>query len=188
MKTLANYFFRGLLVLFPAYATVYLLVAGVRWVDGLLSNLLAEQFGIVVPGLGLLIVLGGVTLMGFLFSRAFVRPVLAFLERLITRVPLVSIVYASLKELTEAFVGDKKKFNKPVLVNFPGSGVNRVGFLTREEVGDLGLEGHVAVYCPHSYNFSGNLYLVPSDCVRRLDVNASDAMRYAVSAGATKLG
>ncbi len=187
MKTVFNYFLRGLLLLFPAFATLYLMVAAVLWTDRLLSDLLTSGLGIHIPGLGALAVFLGVTFIGYLFSLAFTRPVAAFFDRLLARVPFVKIVYTSLRELTDAFVGEKKKFNKPVLVTFPGSGIKRIGFLTRESLTELELEESVAVYCPHSYNFSGNLYLVPRECVEPIEINATDAMRYAVSAGAIDL-
>lgn len=187
MKSLFNYFLRGLLILFPAFATFYLVIAAVRWTDRLLGDLLVSQLGLAIPGLGALTVFLGIALIGYILSRAFIRPLTALFDRLLSRVPFIKIVYTSLKELTEAFVGEKKKFNRPVMVEFPNSGTKRIGFLTRENMEELDLPGTVAVYCPHSYNFSGNLYLVPREHVRQLEINASDAMRFAVSAGATDL-
>ena len=140
-----------------------------------------------VPGLGIITVFLGISFLGYIFSKAFTRPIVQYFDRLFSRVPLVKILYSSLKELTEAFVGDKKRFNKPVLVKTSDNGTHRFGFLTKSDLNKLDLNKMVAVYCPHSYNFSGNLYLVPADAVTPINVNSTDLMRFIVSGGVTQL-
>jgi len=102
-------------------------------------------------------------------------------------VPFIKIIYTSLKELTEAFVGDKKRFNKTVLINLGGMEAKRIGFVTQKDLTQLGIDDMVAVYCPHSYNFSGNLFLVPTQNVTPIDFNSSDVMKYIVSGGVTNI-
>lgn len=187
MKTLFNYFLRGLLIVFPLVATAYIFVSAVRWFNNTFNELLFEWLAIDIPGLGILTVFLAVSLLGYLFSRALIRPVVHYFETLLVKVPFVKIIYSSIKELTEAFVGDKKRFNKPVLVQLGTPDVIRIGFITQMELHNLKLEDKVSVYCPHSYNFSGNLYIVPKEHVTPLDVNATDTMKYVVSGGITNL-
>jgi uncharacterized membrane protein len=137
--------------------------------------------------LGIFTVFFGIALIGYIFSRAFTQPIVSYFEKLLTRLPLIKIIYTSLKELTEAFVGDKKKFNKPVLVDLGPTEIKRVGFITQKDLSKLGLESMVAVYCPHSYNFSGNLFLVPRKNVSPLHINSTDVMKYIVSGGVTNI-
>src|SRR5690625_7385014 len=61
--------------------------------------------------------------------------------------------------------------------------MDRKGFITKTDLRILGVSNRVAVYCPHSYNFSGNLFLVSPDRIAVLDIPASEAMKFAVSAG-----
>lgn len=190
MKKIFNYFLRGLLFVFPVFATLYIIIASVRWSDAVFNAWLYNWLQIDIPGLGLLTVFLGVTLIGFFFSRAFVRPVYGYFDRFMARVPLVKIIYTSLKELTEAFVGDKKKFNQPVVADFggpQGMQFKRIGFITQRDLSEIGLDEMVTVYCPHSYNFSGNLYILPRQAVRPIDLNSTDVMKYVISAGVTRL-
>lgn len=187
MRTVFNYFLRGLLFVFPLAATLYIMVSAIIWSNQTFNNLLFEWLNIDIPGLGIITVFLVVALIGYIFSKAFTRPLVYYFEELLSRVPLVKIIYTSIKELTEAFVGDKKRFNKPVLVQIGSEELQRIGFVTQKDLQELGLDEMVAVYCPHSYNFSGNLYLVPKTHIRLLDMNATDVMKFVVSAGVTKI-
>jgi uncharacterized membrane protein len=178
MKRLAGYFFRGLLLLLPTAITIYLLVAAIRWVDGFIN------FG--YPGLGLLTVVVGITIVGFLFTGLLGRIVFGLLDELMSRTPLVKIIYTSLKDLIEAFVGEKKKFREPVIVKLSDS-LELFGFVTRHDLPIAGMEGKVAVYLPYSYAISGHLVVVPAQNIRPVDAQASNVMRFVVSAGVTGL-
>ncbi len=184
---LLQYFLRGLLFVFPVGATIVIVVALIGWIDGLINDLFANMFGFELPGLGILVVFFGIALFGYLLSNAFIKAIFSILDRTIARMPFVSLIYTSLKELTEAFVGDKKKFNRPVVAELNKEGLHRLGFVTQEDLSALELNHLVAVYCPHSYNFSGNLYLLPPDKVKPVDANATDVMKFIVSAGVTNL-
>lgn len=187
MRSIFNNFLRGLLLVFPIGATIYIIFAAIRWSNDILNKLLFNWWGIDIPGLGIVTVFFGIALIGYIFSRAFTKPIVTYFERLLMRVPLIKIIYTSLKELTEAFVGDKKKFNKPVLVDLGAMEVKRIGFITQRDLSKLGIVDMVAVYCPHSYNFSGNLFLVPVKNVTPLDINSADIMKYIVSGGVTNI-
>ncbi len=185
MRLLFNNFLRGLLLVFPIGATVYIIFAAVRWSNDVLNNLLFNWLNIDIPGLGILTVFLGISLIGYIFSRAIAQPLVMYFERFLMKVPIIKIIYTSLKELTEAFVGDKKRFNKPVLVDM--GQVKRMGFITQKDLSKLPVQDMVAVYCPHSYNFSGNLYFAPSQNVTPLDMNSTDVMKYIISGGVTNI-
>lgn len=187
MRHIINNFLRGLLLVFPITATVYIIFSAVRWSNNFFNDLLFEWLNLDIPGLGLITVFVGITAIGYIFSRAITRPIVTYFERFLKKVPFIKIIYTSLKELTEAFVGDKKRFNKPVLINFGGIEAKRIGFVTQKDLSALGIADTVAVYCPHSYNFSGNLYLVPTENVTPIDYNSSDVMKYIVSGGITNI-
>lgn len=188
MKSLFNFFLRGLLLVFPVGTTIYIIYALVFWMDDKLTQLFFEPFNVNIPGLGIISVFFMLTVLGYLGTLAFTRPILKLFERILTRTPLVKILYSAIKELTEAFLGDKKKFTRPVMIDLNDSGVKKLGFITHDDLSDFGMEDLVAVYCPHSYNFSGNLFLVPRSHVTSLQAPATDMMKYVVSAGVTKVG
>lgn len=187
MKTILNFFFRGMLIVFPVGATIYLVSIAIGWANESLNYLFYSWFDYNIPGLGIITGFIAITLIGFVFTRAFTKPIVHLFEKLLTRTPLVSIIYSSLRDLTEAFVGDKKKFTAPVIVDFGVPGVKRLGFITQESLTDLGLEDEVAVYCPHSYNFSGNLYIVDKIHVKPVKKDPATFMKFVVSGGVSNL-
>jgi uncharacterized membrane protein len=184
MKYVIKYFLRGLLFVVPLAATVYILVSSIIWLDHLIPLKFpkAAKF----PGAGILIILGGVTLIGYLGSTLIARPIVRLAGEIIRKTPLVSIIYTSLRDLISAFVGDKKKFSQPVLVTLnKESCVRKLGFITQKNLDELGITESVAVYLPHSYNFSGDLYIVPKESVTLIDASGASIMKFIVSGGVT---
>lgn len=174
---LLRYFFQGLLVVGPLVITVYVLYTIVHWLDSLVQ---LEDY----PGLGIVLVVAGVTLLGYLANTILSRPVWGFVERLIERIPLVGLLYSSVKDLIAAFVGNKKKFDRPVAVLLhPDTGFKRLGFLTQDDMSLFGQSDLVAVYFPHSYNISGNLVLVPRNRIEPLNNASAEVMKFVVSGG-----
>jgi len=103
------------------------------------------------------------------------------------RLPLFNFVYSSVKDLTEAFVGEEKKFNEPVLVTMDEFGLKRIGFVTHKDLTVLGLPDDVAVYFPFSYSFTGQLVIVPGIRVKPIDKSAGEMMKFVVSGGVSHL-
>ncbi|MFO0570619.1 MAG: DUF502 domain-containing protein [Polyangiaceae bacterium] len=180
-KTLLGYFWRGCLVLTPVGLTVYIAWLVFTTVDRILP--------VGIPGLGFVLTLGIITLVGFLTSNVIGRAVVNETEKWLARVPLIKLLYTSIRDLVGAFVGDKKKFDRPVLVEVvPGSQIKALGFVTREALTALNHSGHLAVYFPQSYNFAGNVLLVPRTQVEALGITSTDTMAFIVSGGVSGLG
>jgi uncharacterized membrane protein len=194
MKKLLAYFVRGCLVLAPLALTLY-----IAW---LVFATIDQVLPIGVPGLGFVLTVALITVVGFLTSNVIGKAALDQTEKLFTRVPLVKLLYTSIRDLINAFVGDKKRFDKPVAVALlPGSGAMALGFVTRQSLHYLEAHGgaayqsrasslstHVAVYFPQSYNFAGNLLLVPRESVLPLELPSADVMAFIVSGGVSGFG
>jgi len=180
MGRILGYFVRGLVLLTPIAVTIWICWMVFTRVDGWL--------GLPVPGAGFVATIVLITLVGFLGSNLLTRSAVGVLERLMSRLPFVRLLYGSTKDLLNAFVGEKRRFDKPVLMSLQSDHAARlVGFVTQESLDHLGLLQYVAVYCPHSYNFSGQLYVVPATHVQPLDVASADAMAFVVSGGVSGL-
>ena len=193
---MAQLFFQGVVVLAPIGVTVWVVVSLFNWVDNFLPNLLnvlfpvqfAEVNGQIpkVTGLGFLVAMALVLVVGWLSSLFFVERLVSVFDKVLEKTPGIKFIYSSVKDFLEAFAGNKKKFDKPVLVNVDASGVWRIGFITQPTTSDFGLPDHVTVYVPHSYAISGITYIVPKTNIKILDnVSAVDAMKYTVSGGVT---
>ncbi len=180
MKRLVNYFLRGLVLIAPVAITIYACVWIFRAIDGLL--------GLPVPGLGFVLTLAVITLVGFLASNLLAMSFVSLLERVMTRLPFIRLLYTSTKDLLDAFVGEKRRFDTPVMVEVtPDGGAKALGFVTMKALDHLGVGEHVAVYFPQSYNFAGNLLLVPSERVTPLVADSAAVMAFIVSGGVTGL-
>lgn len=176
MRLLLRYLAQGALIAVPIAITLYVVVALVRFVDGLLH--------LDVPGLGLALTLLLLTVLGFIASSVIGGRLVALAEGVLGRLPLVKILYNAIKDLTGAFVGDRKGFDRPVLVRLP-DGLGLFGFATRDALPFPGLDDHVAVYFPQSYNVAGNVVAAPRASVEPLDVKSSELMGFVVSGGIT---
>ncbi len=188
MKKLGSYFFQGVLVVAPVAITIYVLYAVFMRVDGWLDNNLEPLIGFYVPGLGLVIVFVVLTLLGFIAQTALLRPIKTVANRLIKRIPLLNLLYSSLNDLFSAFVGNEKKFSVPVKVLFnKENNLYKLGFITKESLREFELNEMAAVYFPHSYNFSGELYLVPTERIEKLPLSPAEVMKFIVSAGVTQI-
>ncbi len=184
IQHLARWFLSGLLIVAPAALTLYALYASFRWIDGLID--VEARLGYPIPGLGFLITLALVTLTGFLAGNIFTRVLIARGEEIFRQLPFVRLVYNAIRDLMEAFVGEKKRFDQPVLVQiFPGSEARALGFVTRKDLDGMGAGDRVAVYLPQSYNFAGQLLLVPKGSTRPLEMDSTAAMAFIVSGGVT---
>jgi len=181
-RFLVQSFLNGLLVLAPVSLTLWILLYIFELVDDLLP--LPDTFA---PGVGFALVIALVTAVGILTSNFLAAQALALSDRLFARVPFVKLVYTSIKDLTEAFVGQQKKFDRPVFVAV-GDELDVIGFVTREDLGELGVSDRVAVYVPQSYNFAANLLIVPPGRVRPIDKPAGEVMAFVVSGGLTSAG
>ena len=175
MKTITRYFFEGLIVVLPTAATIYFVYLIFIKIDGL--------FNFKIPGIGFLITLGLILVIGFIASNIFTKGITTLLERIFSRLPLIKLIYNSIKDLIEAFVGDKKKFNKPVLVKATEGDIELLGFITEENLELLGEKNKVAVYIPQAYNFAGNLIIVPSSNVKLVNAGAEEIMTFIVTGG-----
>jgi uncharacterized membrane protein len=186
MSRFFRYFFQGLLLVIPIGATLYFIVTSIRWTDRVITGLVPPGWHI--PGVGLLVILTAITFVGYLGSTFIFRSVFDLFERLLNHLPFVRLIYSSLKDLISAFVGDKKKFDHPVLVTInKHSDLKKLGFITQDDLSELQLPGNVAVYLPHSYNISGDLYIVPKESVTFVEAPSAEVMKFIVSGGVTGL-
>lgn len=181
MKRLVGWFLNGLIFTAPAALTIYFVWVTFTTVDGWLR--------IPIPGLGFLATLALITLVGFLATNFLARRVLELFDDLLERLPGVRILYSGIKDITGAFVGERKRFSQPVLVTLnPEAGSKAIGFLTQDSLTELGMADHVTVYLPFSYSFAGQVLLFPRDRVVPLsNVSSARVMTFVVSGGVAEV-
>lgn len=189
---LLNYFIKGLLIVAPVGLTIFLVIWGVTTVDSWLNvnNILGVNpktgQSRNIPGLGLVLVLSIILLAGVFVTYFATESMYNRFHKWLSKVPLFNFIYSSIKDLTEAFVGDEKKFNVPVLVETEGD-MKRIGFLTQNDLSALDMPDEVIVYFPFSYSFAGQIYIVKKEKIKHLNISAAEAMKLIVSGGVSQL-
>lgn len=180
IKKLVKYFLQGLFYTVPIAATIYVIVYAVILLDSIIQ--------LDIPGLGILVILAAVTVIGFLGTHFFINYFKPF-ERAIENTPLIKIIYSSMKDMMNAFVGKKKQFKQAVLVKMGGGvEVERLGFITKDDLSEIGIdEDKVAVYIPFSYAISGQVLIVPKQNITLLHASSSDVMKMIISGGVTSV-
>lgn len=198
-KNLLQYFFQGLVIIAPLGITIYAVYWLFTTVDNFLPNIVHSFFprylpvdadGNVkkIPGLGFVVVILIVLLVGRISSSFFMSKLVDLLDGMLERTPGIKFIYKSVKDFLEAFTGNKRKFDKPVLVNVDASDVWRIGFITKEDSHDFDLIEHAVVYIPLSYALTGVTYFVPRKNIRQLThITSAEAMKFAVSGGVSEV-
>jgi uncharacterized membrane protein len=181
MKKIINYFLQGLLYTVPITVTGAFVVWTFNKIDAIIPGLF--------PGLGLIIVIVLITIIGIIGSAAITSPINSFFQNLLKRAPLLQTIYSSVKDLMSTFVGNKKGFNQPVMIKiYENSSIERIGFITNENLNSLGIKGEkILVYLPHSYAFSGQLFVVEKSYITPIDKPSSEIMKLIVSGGVTEI-
>ena len=191
-KALLNYFVKGLLIVVPLGVAIFLIYWAVAKIDNALnlsSVFIVDSKGrpIYIPGLGIVNVILIILVAGVLVTNVVTEPIKQWFNRWLNRLPLFKFLYSSIKDLTEAFVGEEKKFNEPVLVEVKEFGLKKIGFLVKKDMSMLNLPGEVAVYFPYSYSFAGHVAIISADKVHPIDKSAAEVMKFVISGGVSGL-
>tara|TARA_B100000780_G_C21083959_1_gene436616 strand:+ start:833 stop:1396 length:564 start_codon:yes stop_codon:yes gene_type:complete len=185
MKNIKQYFLKGLLYFVPIAATFWILVKIYYSLNGIIGGFLPGNW----KYLGIIILIAIITVFGYLGSLIITTPINAFFQKILKKAPLLETIYSSVKDLMSTFVGKKKGFNQAVLIKlYKNSTIERIGFITNENLNSLGIkDGKILVYLPHSYAFSGQLFVVEKSYITPIDKPSSEIMKLIVSGGVTEI-
>ena len=188
MKRIFRYFLQGLLYVAPLGITFYIIYFMFTFVDKVIREAVIDWLHVNIPGIGVLVMFLIISFLGFIGSSILLTPLKRLVDLVMQKTPLLNLIYTSIRDLLSAFVGKEKKFNHPVLVKVNTiSELEKVGFITQEDLSKLGLVDKVSVYFPHSYNFSGEMFIVPRIHVKPLNMSPTDAMKFIISGGVAKV-
>ncbi len=187
MKKILGFFFNGLLIIVPVGITVLIVARIISWIEQGVSKLGGIVNPLIDPWITIAVALGIIIIVGVLGSTFLFKTVFKFFDHLMEKTPVIKTVYGSIKDILGAFVGSKRKFNKPVLVYVsPDRSLQQVGFITNEDLKDLGLgSDKVAVYFPTSYSFAGKVLIVPRENITPLKAPPGEVMKFVLTGGIT---
>ncbi|MCO5239765.1 MAG: DUF502 domain-containing protein [Chitinophagaceae bacterium] len=192
LRKLLQIFLQGLIILAPIVITIWAVTSLFNFVDRILPDLFGDAIPgfstYYLPGMGFIVALLLIFSVGYISSSFVVGKLVELFDSILEKTPGIKIIYSTLKDFFEAFAGNKRKFDKAVLVAVNAEDVWQIGFITQQEVREFGLNDFVAVYIPQSYAFAGHLYFVKRQRIKLLtDISAADAMKFAISGGVTNL-
>jgi uncharacterized membrane protein len=192
-RKLLQYFLQGMLIIAPIAVTMYALYFVITTIDGWIPIFthVDEQGTVHVQnyGVGLVVIVTVIILLGYFSSFFITGRIVSFLDKVMQKTPGIKHIYSTTRDFFEAFAGDKKKFTQNVLANVDDNDVWRLGFVTREDMGDFGLSGYVSVYIPMAYSVAGNVYVIPRERVKPIThISSTQTMKFALSGGVTDIG
>jgi len=183
-RKFVHYVLNGLLITLPVFGTGYIVFQLFSFLDSIVPRILYTEDEMLTKGdhfsgWGLLMLILVLFVMGW-FGGMFINDrIKGLFQRLLDKIPGVNNLYKAISDVLGAFVGKEKKFNQPVMI----------GFITDTDLSELGnnIQGKVAVYFPMSYSFSGHMMIVPAKNITRIERNAVDILKYAMSGGIVEL-
>ena len=186
MKKFLGFFIQGLILFIPLIVTVVIVMKVLEFFEGLFSFFGFSENPLLNTLLGMMLTIGFLAMLGVLASSFVFKEAFSMLEEKLEHAPFIRHIYSPVKDFTNAFVGNKKRFNKPVMVlTNPVANIHEMGFITRQDMEDHKITGKVAVYLPMSYSLSGRLILVDRSQISNLDMDPAEAMKFIVSGGVT---
>jgi uncharacterized membrane protein len=197
-RKLFKYFLQGLLILAPITITLWAVLSLFNWIDSILPDFIHNLFPRLgldengnpkrIPGLGFILVIGVVLTVGYVSSSFIVSKMVELFDNILEKTPGIKVIYTTIKDFFEAFAGNKRKFDRAVLVSIVSTDIWQVGFITHEDLNEFGLQDYISVYIPQSYAFAGHLFFVKKDRIRIItDISSTDAMKFAISGGVTNI-
>jgi len=186
LKKLFEYFLQGLLYLTPLGITIWITLKVLGYIDQSLQPAIEKVINMEIPGLGLILIFIIITLTGYIGQGFFATQIRLLVQRLIKKVPLLESIYSSIKDFVSSFIGKERKFTKAVLVKINAElNIEKIGFVTQENLDNLKIKDKVAVFFPYAYSFMGDLLIVPVNLVTELDIHPAEAMKFIISGGVT---
>jgi uncharacterized membrane protein len=182
-RHMLNLFLRGLLVVLPIALTISILI----WVLQIIGSFLhldKLSFGAIV----LYLILGviAIAMIGKFTEGVVAKQILEFFEGIIEKAPGLNWIFGTTKDMTQAFVGENKKFSITVRVEISPN-VYRIGFLTQETMSEFGMDDFCAVYFPNSYAISGEILIVKKEKIEKIDADSGDVTKFILSGGVTEM-
>ena len=186
-RKISNNFFKGILISAPIIITLYIAWGLIKFFDKKTSPLLGT-FPFEIPGFGLITVFIFFAIIGFITTGLFGRIFSTFIEKVLSKMPVLRNIYSGLKQLFEAILAKKSNsFREVVLLEYPRKGISAMGFLTGETKGEVNrkTKNQMAnIFLPTTPNpTSGFLLFVPKKDILRLTMTVEEGIKMIISAG-----
>lgn len=190
-QNIKSWFISGLITSLPLFITIWLLYFFFTFLDGILGNLITLIWGYKIPGLGLVLIVFLILATGWIAQFLLGRRIFKMGEDILNKLPLISNIYSSVRQINDVFFMEKsvqnKGFNRAAIVEYPSKGIWSIGFVTSEaaqEIEEKSGNKLVNVFIANTPTpATGFLIMVPTKDVKLLDMRVDQAFKYIVSGG-----
>jgi uncharacterized membrane protein len=189
-RLITRTFFKGLAVVLPVVAAIYVIIWLVRDTEAAVKQVLMQAMPerYYIPGVGLVLIVLTVFLIGLLMYPWLTRKILDGLDAVFRKIPLFATIYSPVRDLMDILGGDMtEQLGQVVMIRVPNTNMETLGFVTRDDLSDLpeGFlhEDHVVVFVQWSSQIGGYCFIVPKESVRPVDMTVEEGLRWALTAG-----
>lgn len=199
-KKVRNSFIAGLAFIAPLAITVLVLQFVFNWIAGYINPIARStelsnftgNIELLAQLITAIVLFGLITLLGYVATKSFGNRFFTEFDEFMERIPIVSIIYSSVRQVSNTLLGGQEKFDRVVLVRWPRDDVYTIGFVTNESpqsVQEAMDEKSYTVFLPMSPNpTAGHLLMVPEDMIQEIDMPVRDGIRMVMTTGMMEEG
>ena len=175
--------FAGLATLLPLYFT-FIVVKFLFISLEETSGPLLKKLGFNIPGLGIILTIILIYILGLLVTNFLGRRIFKLGEKVVKKVPVVNIIYSTLKQITDTFTkGSKDTFKGAIYIQYPRRGLWTMAFISGESISKEGI-AYYHVFVPTTPNpTSGFFLLVPQSDSVKTGMSVEDGLKTIISGG-----
>jgi len=194
-ETVKKSFIAGIALIAPLLVTLVAFQILFGWLRGILNPIiqrtglidLTANVEIVAEIAALIILVLGIAVLGYVAQRSAGQYLFATIDRAVGLIPMVSVVYNGVRQVSDALTKRQNRFESVVLVEHPRDDIYAFGFVTADSPGEavetIGRDAF-NVYLPGSPNpTQGKLAVIPEDQIHSVDISVSRAIRLLVTTG-----
>ncbi|WP_135667587.1 DUF502 domain-containing protein [Halorhabdus rudnickae] len=193
-KTIRRSFIAGVFFVAPLIVTIVALRLLIGWASGFVNPIVeatalsqyTANITLVAQAITAITLVLVVTILGYLAQRSIGQWLFAWFDRAFGLVPVVSVIYTSVRQMTHALRNRENRYENVVLVEYPRDGVYSIGFVTAESPESVQTVAGEAfnVFVPTSPNVTGGrLLLVPKTDTYDVDISVRRAIRLLMTTG-----
>jgi len=193
-EDMKRYLLTGLVIVIPVVITVYIFYYIFTWINSIIEGIASEflyRYLPEIPGLTIIISLAIIFAIGIFASVSVGKSALEYIDKWMSKIPLVSEIYFTIKQASETILIQKEGFERAVLVEYPRKGVFALGFVTGESYREIKESADdnklINIFIPTSPNpTSGYLVFIKKSEVRNVNLSIQEAIKIIISGGFLK--
>ena len=175
--------FAGIATLLPLYLTFFVIKFLFVTLEEM-SDPLLKRFNLDIPGLGIILTVLLIYILGFLVTNFLGRKIFNLGERIVKKVPIVNMIYTTLKQITDTFTkGSTDAFVGAVYIQYPRQGLWTMAFISGESKTKDGVP-YYHLFVPTTPNpTSGFFLMIPQADTVATGMSVEDGLKTIISGG-----